>query len=163
MDLEKIRAEQGKALDICEKYLKIVDQPSPAPAQEIAKIRWDLSILLITHFSHKDKFIYAKFINHDNPDMQKLGKEMLDELHVIYDSLANSPKKWTPQVIENNWSEFCRNVKGLLPILVRHFEKEEHYLYPHIINGNIDISTPHPPSFNWARIGFELKDLITPK
>lgn len=163
MDLEKFRIEQRKALDICDEYLKAVDQPTPAPPEYLAKMRWDLSMTLITHFSHKDKYMYTKFLGHKNPELQKIGKEMLDELHFIYDSLVNSPKKWTPCVIEENWPEFCQNVKKLLPIIGQHFDKEERLLYPHITNGNIDMTTANPPSFNWARIGFELKDNITPK
>jgi iron-sulfur cluster repair protein YtfE (RIC family) len=129
-ELQELRREHAQLVEIVGRLAHIVAQPHPPAVSELFKLRYELSSTLIAHLKAEDWVLYPRLIDSLNPKIARTARAFSSEmggLAAVYKAYAD---KWTAGTIEDEWSDYCEETRGIVEALTRRIERENRELYP---------------------------------
>ena len=161
--LAKLKIDHAEIRLMAEGLCALLNNESLPDLKILAKARWEMSSKVMQVMAYGDRHILSKMLNDDRPHILAMAKEHQADMQALFGVFTQSAQHWTTDRIQTDWAGF--RVAGLLNIenTLRQMQKVEDQLGPLVDDGVIDDSEPSPPSVNWTRDAFAIKDVITGK
>jgi hypothetical protein len=129
-NLMKLRREHARLSDIIQSLASFVMQPRPPDAEELFKVRNELTSTLIGHLKAEDWVIYPRLIANSDPTVAGTALAFSDEMGGLADAYRAYVNKWTAISIAYDWSAYCEETRAVIEALINRINRENRDLYP---------------------------------
>jgi hypothetical protein len=103
----------------------------PGNARQVRRMMARLKGKLVVHSSMENEALYPRLLEHGNPAIRTLAKNLFDELGGIYDAFAAHHGRWsTVELIEADPGAYARHTLEIFDLLKHRMERENGELYP---------------------------------
>jgi hypothetical protein len=146
--------------DKADVLLELLDRDSMPPSDALADARWQLSSHIMQHLAFEDRHLYAKLMADPRPHVLETGRRFQAELTDMFADYTVHAKRWTPEAIAADWDGFRASARIRTHEMFARIDREEAELFPLACDAHIDTKTNAPPTANWARDAFAIKDAM---
>jgi len=129
-NLMKLRREHARLIDIIQSLASFVLQPRPPEAEELFKVRNELTSTLIGHLKAEDWVLYPRLIANPDPTIAGTALALSDEMGGLADAYRLYVNKWTAISIAYDWSAYCEETRAIIEALTKRINCENRDLYP---------------------------------
>jgi iron-sulfur cluster repair protein YtfE (RIC family) len=129
-NLMKLRREHARLSDIIQSLASFVMQPRPPEAEELFKVRNELTSTLIRHLKAEDWVLYPRLIANSDPTVAGTALAFSDEMGGLADAYRAYVNKWTAISIAYDWSAYCEETRAVIEALTNRINRENRDLYP---------------------------------
>lgn len=129
-EIERLRAEHAAIVTLSRFMMDMVAAPTPPRPTELAAVRGMLRDTLVRHLKCEDWALYPRLRATGDLVLNQLAKEFVDEMGHIAGDFAAYDTRWTPEIIDACWPDFCAETIGILDALAMRIEREDRDLYP---------------------------------
>ena len=129
-DLNKLREEHAHLVRIVRRLADIVSQPTPPAKLTLFELRRELSSTLIAHLKAEDWVLYPKLLASTDPNVATTARSFSEEMGGLSAAYLAYVERWTATAIEQDWSAYCDDSRGIIDALGTRIERENRELYP---------------------------------
>lgn len=129
-NLEKLRCEHARLIDVVQRLARFIMQPRPPEADELFKVRNELSSTLIGHLKTEDWLLYPRLLANADPTVAGTALAFSDEMGGLADAYRAYVNKWTAISIAFDWGAYCEETRAIIEALTNRINRENRDLYP---------------------------------
>ena len=129
-DIARLRQDHAQLVAIVGKLEAAIDQDAPPPAVELFAIRRELASTLIAHLKAEDWALYPRLFESKDPEVAATAKAFSDEMGGLAEAFGVYAQRWDAMSIQNNWSGFRSETRGIVDALSCRIIRENRQLYP---------------------------------
>lgn len=129
-EMRRLRAEHVAIVTLSRFMMGMVTSPIPPRPTELASVRGMLSETLVRHLKCEDWALYPRLKARGDPELSRMANEFVDEMGHIAAQYTAYDARWTPEMVEAYWPDFCEETIGILEALGMRIEREDDELYP---------------------------------
>jgi len=161
--VDEIKRKIAEVRALVDKVRTLLNGRERPDRDVLAKARWELSSTAMQAMAKADRYFLAKMAVHERPHIRALAQDHYDEMQGMLAAFSQSAQYWDVRRIEADWDRFVVACHVNLDNVVHRLHRVESEILPLIANGSIEFGEPAPPTENWTRDAFAIKDVMTGK
>jgi hypothetical protein len=129
---ERFRRQHDELLELTLEIDAALTVPGfPQNARDVRRMMARLKGKLVVHSTMENEALYPRLLEHSDPTICALAKDLFSELGGIYDTFAAHHAKWTSvEDIEAEPVAYARHTREIFEKLKLRMERENRELYP---------------------------------
>ena len=131
MDVTELKRQHDE-ISLVAKQLNEAVGDENAP-HHVARLRWQLARLLITHLALEDRLLYPAAMRSSHDEARKTAMTMQQEMGDLAARFSSYMTAWSDDRILREWPAFCAQTRALLATLGDRIESENRILYPLVV------------------------------
>ena len=129
-ELVKLRYEHAYLVEIVGRLSDVIARPHPPAANELFRLRRELSSTLIGHLKTEDWVLYPRLLGSVDQKIAETARAFSDEMGGLAQAYTAYAEKWTATAIGQDWLGYCQETAAIVEALACRINRENRELYP---------------------------------